>query len=92
VVKTYSVRVSAALGRVRERFSIIVALAGISLWMDRTKEYLQGGIAARTQVQVPMGFALSRFGRRITSVMVSLDDGDGPKGGLNKRGRVVVRV
>ena len=37
-------------------------------------------------------FALSRFGARVESVKIQLDDLDGPPGGMNKACRITVRL
>ena len=45
----------------------------------------------RAHVERRLGFALSRFEDRLTSVIVRLSDENGPKGGLDKRCRIELR-
>lgn len=45
----------------------------------------------REQIERRVGFALSRFSDELSSVLVRLDDLNGPKGGVDKRCRVHLR-
>ena len=44
----------------------------------------------RGHVERRLGFALGRFGDRVASVTVSLEDLNGPRGGLDQRCRIEV--
>ena len=46
----------------------------------------------RESVELRMRFALTRFNERIRDVVVTLADVNGPRGGIDKRCRVVVRL
>ncbi len=48
--------------------------------------------ALREHVRVRLAFGLSRFGHRVRDVVVHLEDVNGPKGGLDKQCRIVVRL
>jgi len=45
----------------------------------------------REQIERRVGFALSRFSDELSTVLVRLDDLNGPKGGVDKRCRVHLR-
>jgi hypothetical protein len=47
--------------------------------------------ALRRQIERRAGFALSRFSDELGSVLVRLDDLNGPRGGIDKRCRVQLR-
>lgn len=44
------------------------------------------------QIERRLTFALSRFGSRISKVLVYLTDTNGPKGGIDKSCQIVVRL
>jgi putative sigma-54 modulation protein len=46
--------------------------------------------ALRQQIERRILFALDRFGAEVTSVLVRLDDINGPRGGVDKRCHIVV--
>ena len=46
----------------------------------------------REYIERRLSFALGRFGSRIRRVMVRLEDTNGPRGGLDKRCHIEVRV
>jgi ribosome-associated translation inhibitor RaiA len=46
----------------------------------------------REHIERRLTFALSRFGSRITKAVVSLTDTNGPKGGVDKCCRIVLRL
>jgi putative sigma-54 modulation protein len=46
----------------------------------------------REHMQLRLGFALGRFGQRIREVTASLADANGPRGGIDKQCRIVVRL
>ena len=46
----------------------------------------------RRRVEDRLGFALGRFGERVGRVGVLLDDCNGPRGGVDKRCRIVAAV
>ena len=46
----------------------------------------------RESLEMRLRFALSRFSPRIRDVAVTLEDTNGPRGGVDKRCRVVVRL
>jgi ribosome-associated translation inhibitor RaiA len=46
----------------------------------------------REHMRLRLGFALGRFGQRIREVTASLADVNGPRGGLDKQCRIVVRL
>ncbi len=48
--------------------------------------------ALRTHIERRLHFALSRFGARILHVAVRLEDMNGPRGGVDKRCRIVVAL
>ncbi len=48
--------------------------------------------ALRTHIERRLHFALSRFGARILHVAVRLEDINGPRGGVDKRCRIVVAL
>ncbi len=47
--------------------------------------------ALRAHVERRIGFALARFSDELGSVLVRLDDLNGPRGGIDKRCRVLMR-
>jgi len=49
-------------------------------------------IALRAHAERCLGFALRRFARRIDRVTVWLEDVNGPRGGVDKRCRIAVRL
>jgi ribosomal subunit interface protein len=48
--------------------------------------------ALRTHAERRLLFALGRFGRRVQSVMLRIDDVNGPRGGADKRCQIVARL
>lgn len=48
--------------------------------------------ALRTHAERRLLFALRRFGRRVQSVMLRIDDVNGPRGGADKRCQIVARL
>lgn len=48
--------------------------------------------ALRVHAERRLLFALGRFGRRVRSVMLRVDDVNGPRGGADKRCQIVVRL
>jgi len=46
----------------------------------------------REHIERRLTFALSRFSDRVTKVAVTLTDNNGPKGGVDKSCRIVVRL
>lgn len=46
----------------------------------------------RASLELRMRFALSRFNQRIRDVVVTLEDMNGPRGGVDKRCQVVVQL
>jgi putative sigma-54 modulation protein len=56
---------------------------------DRNVELAEDG---RKRIERSLRFALSRFGRRIRRVTMSLTDLNGPRGGVDKRCRVEVAL
>jgi len=62
------------------------------MWLNITGQGLTVDAAVREHVERRMGFALGRFGDRIGRVVVHLTDVNGPRGGEDKRCRVVVEV
>ena len=52
----------------------------------------QLGDALREYLELRLRFALTRFHQRIRDVVVTLADVNGPRGGIDKRCRVVVRL
>jgi putative sigma-54 modulation protein len=48
-------------------------------------------VAVRAHVERRIGFALARFSDQLGSVLVRLDDVNGPRGGVDKRCRVLLR-
>ena len=48
--------------------------------------------ALRAHVERRLLFALSRFGRRLRSVQLHMDDVNGPRGGADKRCQIVARL
>ena len=48
--------------------------------------------ALRTHAERRLLFALGRFGRRVQSVMLRIDDVNGPRGGADQRCQIVARL
>ena len=48
--------------------------------------------ALRAHAERRLLFALSRFGRRLQSVLLRIDDVNGPRGGADKRCQIVARL
>ena len=48
--------------------------------------------ALRAHAERRLLFALGRFGRRVQSVMLRMDDVNGPRGGADKRCQIVARL
>jgi ribosomal subunit interface protein len=48
--------------------------------------------ALRTHAERRLLFAVGRFGRRVQSVMLRMDDVNGPRGGADKRCQIVARL
>jgi ribosome-associated translation inhibitor RaiA len=46
----------------------------------------------RTHAERRLLFALGRFGRRVQSVMLRIDDVNGPRGGADKRCHILARL
>jgi putative sigma-54 modulation protein len=62
------------------------------MWVTIHGQGLAVGGAERERVERRLGFALGRFGDRVGRVTVHLVDVSGPRGGVDKRCRVVVEV
>jgi hypothetical protein len=77
-----NIRVSKGLSRPRRRtMRLLVRRKNVAL-----------GEELQDWVEMRMRFAFSRFHARIREIVVTLDDLNGPKGGVDKRCRVVVRM
>ncbi|MFS8070205.1 MAG: HPF/RaiA family ribosome-associated protein [Byssovorax sp.] len=74
-------RTAAPLGPMEEHMRIHVRSRGF----DLTK-------ALRAHAERRLLFALGRFGRRLQSVMLRMDDVNGPRGGADKRCQIVARL
>jgi putative sigma-54 modulation protein len=55
-------------------------------------QHMKVDSSLRETVDLRLRFALSRFGERIRSAEVQLADINGPRGGVDKRCRIAVRI
>jgi len=62
------------------------------MWLNIHDQGLTVDAAVRERVKLRLGFALGRFEEHIGQVSVHLTDVNGPRGGEDKRCRVVVEV
>ncbi|MBA4066598.1 MAG: 30S ribosomal protein S30 [Isosphaera sp.] len=62
------------------------------MWLNIHGHGLVVDAAARERAGRRLGFALGRFGDRVGQVAVHLSDVNGPRGGVDKRCRVVVEL
>lgn len=62
------------------------------MWLDFAGQGLEVGGAVRERVERRLGFALARFGDRVGRVAVHLADVNGPRGGVDRRCRIVADV
>jgi len=62
------------------------------MWLKIHDQGLTVDTAVRERVKRRLGFALGRFGNHVGRVTVLLTDVNGPRGGEDKRCRVVVEV
>jgi len=62
------------------------------MWLDIRSQDLDIGQGLRGHIERRLRFALGRFGPRVSRVTVYLADLNGPRGGIDKRCRIVVRL
>jgi len=62
------------------------------MWLNISGQGLTVDAAVRECVKLRLKFALGRFGEHVGRVTVHLTDANGPRGGEDKRCRVVVDV